>query len=388
MRSAQRAGLLDARRQLTLPRENGVESVPVVHTGFAWRPEEFGPLRFSQDYEVVGLANTYRSYGLGVPMIGELAEDAGAAHGYYARELAFPVTALLRFDGGLADIDRPGAARLELFNPRTIQATSLAGRVVPLEADLTTPLAHSLDRVPGDAAGLLGFFRADRVRAQGGLKLLEPYQPGKIPVLFVHGLLSTPATWAPMFNDLQADPVLLERYQFWVYYYPTADPYLATAADLRRALTKLRDTIDPERRDAALDRMVMVGHSMGGLVSHLLTSSGGDDFWKLVSDEPLKDVKARPDVREGLSETFYFRRRPEVARVVFLGTPHHGSKLGPTFLAQRALKFVQLPKTLVDAAADLALENPTIKLRQLSTSVDLLAPGAIMAGVMSCTGST
>jgi pimeloyl-ACP methyl ester carboxylesterase len=45
---------------------------------------------------------------------------------------------------------------------------------------------------------LLGFFRGDKVRGQAGIKLLEPYQPGKIPVLFIHGILSTPVTWAPM----------------------------------------------------------------------------------------------------------------------------------------------------------------------------------------------
>src|SRR5205823_6421272 len=103
---------------------------------------------------------------------------------------------------------------------------------------------------------------------------------------------------------------------------------------------------------------------------------GGDDFWRLVSDEPLADVKAKPAVREDLEETFYFRRRPEVARVVFLGTPHHGSKLGPSLPAREALRFVHLPKMILDTAADLAQENPDLKLRQLPTSVDLLAPHA------------
>jgi pimeloyl-ACP methyl ester carboxylesterase len=383
LRTAQRIGLLDARRTLRLPRGDTTESLPVVHSGFAWKPEEFGALYVSSDYEVVGLPNHYHDYGLGVPLIATLSKNAAAQNGYYARELGFPVTAFLRFEGSLNDIERPGAARLELYNPKTIEAASLGGKTVPLEADLTTPLAHSLNGRKVDEIGLLGFFRADAVRAQAGIKLLEPYQPGKIPVLFVHGLLSTPVTWAPMFNDLQADPTLRDRYQFWVYYYPTADPYLTTAADLRERLDHLRAELDPNHRDAALDRMVIVGHSMGGLVSKLLTVDGGDDYWKLVSDGPFDSVKARPEVRERLRSTFYFQRRPDVARVVYLGTPHRGSKLSPSLLARESLRFVRLPQMLMDAANELAQENPNLKLKQLPTSVDLLNPESPALAVLA-----
>ena len=140
-----------------------------------------------------------------MPLIATLSKNAAAQNGYYVRELGFPVTAFLRFDGGFADVERPGAARLELYNPKTIEAAALGGKTVPLESDLTTPLAHSLNGQKVDEIGYLGFFRADEVRSRTGIKLLEPYQPGKIPVLFIHGLLSTPVTWASMFNDLQAD---------------------------------------------------------------------------------------------------------------------------------------------------------------------------------------
>jgi pimeloyl-ACP methyl ester carboxylesterase len=384
LRASQKLGLLDARRELRLPRGEATESLPVIQTGFAWKPEDFGALYVSSDYEVVGLPNQYHDYGLGVPLIATLSKNAAAQNGYYVRELGFPVTAFIRFDGGLADVERPGAARLELYNPKTIEAASLGGKTVPLESDLTTPLAHSLNGQKVDEIGYLGFFRADEVRARTGLKLLEPYQPGKIPVLFIHGLLSTPVTWAPMFNDLQADPTLRDRYQFWVYFYPTADPYLATAADLRKRLNQLRNDLDPQHRDPALDRMVVVGHSMGGLISKLLTVDGGDDYWKLVSDGSFDQVKSRPEVHEELQETFYFKHRTDVSRVIFLGTPHHGSKLSPSFIARESLRFVQLPKMLMDAANELSKENPSLKLQQLPTSVDLLNPDspalAVLAG--------
>jgi pimeloyl-ACP methyl ester carboxylesterase len=208
---------------------------------------------------------------------------------------------------------------------------------------------------------------------------MEPYQPGKIPVLMVHGLLSSPLTWAPMFNDLRADPVLRERYQFWFYLYPSGNPYLATAADLRVALDKLRHDLDPQGQDPALGQMVCVGHSMGGLVSHLLTADSRDDFWRLVSDKPFADVRGRPEVRDELERVFYFDRQPAVRRVVFLGTPHHGSKLSPTLPARLVVQLVRLPMGLADAARELAKDDPDgpgAKLKRLPTSVDLLAPGA------------
>jgi pimeloyl-ACP methyl ester carboxylesterase len=377
LRTAQKVGRLDPRCALSLPAGNGGEDVvPVVHSGFAWKSSEFGPLAFCEDYEVVGLSNLYRDYGLGVPLIGSLAPDAGIDKGYYAGKLRFPVTALMRFDGGLADLDQPNAARLELYNPRTIQAARLGRHTVPLESDLTTPLAKFLDQYPAETLAWTGFFRADKVRGQAGVKFLEPYQPGKIPVLLVHGLLSSPVTWAPMFNDLQADPVLRERFQFWVYFYPTGDPYLATAADLRQRLDAIRKDLDPKGRDPALDQLVLVGHSMGGLISHLQTVPGGDDFWKLVSDEPIQQVKAEEPVKEELRETFYFRPRMDVKRVVFLGTPHRGSRLSPSFPARLAQRFIRAPKELIVEANDVTALNPTLKYHQLPNSVDLLAPNA------------
>src|SRR5262249_35041719 len=158
------------------------------------------------------------------------------------------------------------AGRLELYNPLTVQGVHVRGLHVPLEYDLTTPLAYCLSKTDLEGAPYLGFLSADRLRDRSGIYLFEPYQPGKIPVVMTHGLLSAPLTWTPLFNDLRADPVLREHFQFWFSLYPTGNPYLATAADLRLALAHLRSELDPHRRDPALDQMVFVGHSMGGLV--------------------------------------------------------------------------------------------------------------------------
>jgi pimeloyl-ACP methyl ester carboxylesterase len=381
IRAAQKAGQLDPRQKLHLPTADGKGfTLSVVHHGFAWRPDEFGPLLFCDDYRVVGLANLYRGYGLGVPLIGTRSTTAprGPGAAFYPDEVSFPVTAFFRFKGSLADLGARRSGRLELYNPLTVQSVQVQGRTIPLETDLTTPLAYFLSR--SDLLGIeyTGFLSADKVQDRSGIYMFEPYQRGKIPVLMVHGLLASPLTWTTMFNDLRADPVLRERYQFWFYLYPTANTFLTTAADLRQALGRLRGELDPNHDDPALDRMVLVAHSMGGLVSRLLTVDSGDDFWHLVTPQPFDAIKAHPDTLAELRRIFFFDRQPCVERVVFLATPHHGSWLSPSAPARLADRFVHLPSRLMAAAHDLAQENPelkrTIDEAHLPTSVDLLAP--------------
>src|SRR6185369_5333949 len=111
-------------------------------------------------------------------------------------------------------------------------------------------------------------------------------------------------------------PVLREHFQFWFYLYPTGNPYLVSAADFRRSLDRLRAGLDPHRKDAALDQMVFVGHSMGGLVSKLLTLDSGDDFWGLLSDEPFEKIKATPETKAELQQVFYFEKQPSVRHVI------------------------------------------------------------------------
>src|SRR5207302_3738315 len=349
--------------------------------GFAWKPQEFGTLLFTEDFKVSGLNNLYQGYGLGVPLIGTLVHSgATPTHLFYPKDVNFPVTAFFHFQGGLADLASQRAGKLELHNPLATQAVKINGQPIPLQADLTTPLAYFLSRTDLNGIEYEGFLSADKLQKRSGIYMFEPYQPGKIPVVMVHGLLSSPLTWAPLFNDLRADPVLREKFQFWFYLYPTANSYLATAADLRQTLTNLRAELDPKHADPVLDQMVFVGHSMGGLVSRLLTTDSGADFWRQVSAQPFDSVKATPETRNELQRVFFFQRVPCVSRVVFLATPHHGSSLSLSPAGRLLAKFITLPPELVRAARDVSAENPKLvaafKDDSWPTSIDLLAPHA------------
>jgi hypothetical protein len=126
--------------------------------------------------------------------------------------------------------------------------------------------------------------------------------------------------------------------------------------------------------------MVFVGHSMGGLIAKMLTIDSGDDFWHLASREPIQQVKFSPETRATLQDLFYFTAQPCVRRVVFLATPHHGSKLSPSLPARLAEQFIHLPKDLRQTAHEASREDPHLLAGlgkgRVPTSLDLLAPGA------------
>jgi pimeloyl-ACP methyl ester carboxylesterase len=380
LQSAQRTERFAPGRQLRVPAPEGRDFVlPVVHQGFAWRPDQFGPLLCCADFEVEGLQNQHHGHGLGVPLIGTLRPVVPApVHAFYLHDANFPATAFARFDGSLAELKTGQGCQLELLNTLTQRTVPIAGRSITLETDLTTPLAYFLSHTELDGIQYQAFLWADHLKGRAGLYLLEPYQPGKIPIVMVHGLLSSPVTWTSLLNELITDPEVCKHFQFWFYLYPTANPYLVVAADLRRELTALRDELDPGHHDAALDQMVFFGHSMGGSIARLLTVDSGEDFWRLVSKRPLAEVKASSETLAELQRLFFFERVPCVKRVVFLSTPHHGAPMSRSPLVRLLAHLACLPSSLRRTADDLARENPqawpSFRDGLLPTSLGLLAP--------------
>src|SRR3954466_13140674 len=87
-----------------------------------------------------------------------------------------------------------------------------------------------------------------------GLSLPHPIVHGKVPVVFVHGLWATPASWRRLIESLAADPEIDRRFQFWTFGYSTSNPIPYSAHLLRSDLEAARRRLDPTRTDAALDR--------------------------------------------------------------------------------------------------------------------------------------
>jgi pimeloyl-ACP methyl ester carboxylesterase len=373
----------------------GACDIQCVLRGGVWQPDDFDHFEFVSDFEMKGLKNQYQSHGLGVPLIVVRRSYKGepAAARYYPQGLSFPVTAFIRpIRGPNAAGHRQGL--LELCDPLEISDTRVGNLQVPLESDLTTPLAYFLSKVPLESLATEGLFHPEKLLTQSGdqktllkgLYMVQPYESGKIPVVFIHGLWSSPMTWMEMFNDLRSSPDIRRHYQFWFYLYPTGQPFWISAAQLRRDMWEMRQSLDPEHREPAFDQMVLVGHSMGGLVARLQTLESGDDYWKLASRIPWQQVKAPADIHQKLGEMLYFHANPSIRRVVTIATPFGGSDFSNQTTQYLTNRLIHLPETLVHAQQQLFRDNPEMifpeSLLKIDTSVDSLAPKSPILAVM------
>jgi pimeloyl-ACP methyl ester carboxylesterase len=216
--------------------------------------------------------------------------------------------------------------------------------------------------------------------------MLEPYDPGKIPVLLVHGLWSSPLTWMEMFNDLRSFPEIRDQYQFWFYLYPTGQPFWISAAQLRADLIQALEIVDPEHRSPALQQMVLIGHSMGGLVSRLQAFDSGEDYWRILSDRSFGELQTDPETRERLARTVFFTPNPAIRRVITIGTPHRGSEFANDYTRWLGRKLITLPEMMVRISEKLARDNPGVfrdtAMLTINTSIDSLAPDSPIFPVM------
>ena len=265
---------------------------------------------------------------------------------------------------------------------------------MPLEGDISTPMAYFLNDPTLERLATAGLLKPEMLLAMRpgqpdpimGLYMMQPYERGKIPVLFVHGLWSSPMTWMQMFNDLRSSPEIRDRYQFWFYLYPTAQPFWITAGDLREDLAQARQVVDPYYQEPSLDQMVLVGHSMGGLLSRLQTIHSRDDFWKIISDQPFSLVKADSEVRDQLEASFFFNPNPSIRRVITVGTPHRGSELSNDATQWISSKLIDLPQLLKLGQDRLYADNEDLirddRLLKIENSIGSLDPDSPFFPVM------
>lgn len=373
----------------------------------SWHKQELHSFKIVADCPVEPLSYDCRRQGVGVALVAERHPVEGverAEEKYYPADLYFPMTALLRPNpalplGALPPID-PNAradnedennaqAALELYDP--LVSTLLSAPLpIELESNLTAPLSFFLNESTqiNDKTILSGVLSPDtmremtqtdvptRERTLQGLYLLEPYDPEKIPVVMTHGLFSSPSTWLDMYNALRNASEIQNAYQFWFYFYPTGQPFWASAAELRGDLSRFRETVDPGHSSPALDRVVLIGHSMGGLISRMQVQESGDRIWNAISSADFDDADIDSEIKEDIRSWFFFEPNPSVKRVITIATPFEGSEFANNFTSWIAESAVALPqtvaKTLLSTAKSGDIDDPA--LLETKTSVDSLSP--------------
>ena len=352
----------------------------------AWAGHPLVGFRPAAHVKVRGLRNRYRRAGLGAPLMASPAPVPGARPEYsrVPPPLKVPVTVFLRLDHvreGIATGQLRGA--LEVYSMDTASQIEVDGRPVPLEFEPSAALAYTLDRAPIWDSEIRAFLTGSFLQGGGALYTLTPYRPGRVPVVLVHGTASSPARWADLVNEVQADPRIAPRIQLWLFAYNTGLPILYSAGLFREMLTKTVAELDPQGTDPGLRRMVLIGHSQGGLLAKLAVVDSGTRFWDNVSETPFDALRVSDETRAILRRSLFMTPLPFVSRVVFVATPQRGSDVAG-FLVDRFRWLVAwaltLPPSLIRVTGEVLVgsEDPLLRmqLRQgLPRSVDNMSPG-------------
>ena len=188
-------------------------------------------------------------------------------------------------------------------------------------------------------------------------------------------------------NEFQNTPALASRYQFWMFLYPTGKPIPTSAAHLRESLARARDALDPNHVDASLDGMVLVGHSMGGILAKMMTQDTGLTLWNSAITVPHDQFKAPPEMQKTLDDLLIFRPLPCVHRVVFIATPHRGSPIADSGFGQAMADMVRRPAELDKRLAMIEELNgpdvmsPELRGRALNAISNLRTDSPILAAL-------
>ena len=127
--------------------------------------------------------------------------------------------------------------------------------------------------------------------------------------------------------------------------------------------------------------MVIVGHSMGGLVANLQVTYSGDALWNSAASIPLEQLRTDPATRATLGRSLFLRSQRRRRTGDLHRHAAFGLRLGPPIRGQSRLRVGRSPRrSPTQRHAQLMRDNPDVfsdeLARRFPTSVDLLEPSS------------
>lgn len=298
--------------------------------------------------------------GVGAPLAPRWRMPTDDAHKRFAPLAGYAesITASLQFTKST-----PRSVRVAYLEPEIVTRVQVGSGEYPIAADFTAPMVDRYSKIKESSIALGGLLSSNTKDARLGL--LEPYDPHRICVVFVHGLNSHPLMWRDVVNDLRADPELRDKYQFLAFYYPTGWPPAYSALRLREELTAFDKVYGRQHN------MVLIGHSMGGIISRLQVISPQRTIWNAQMGQNADELYKKLPPDHLSKRTLLFSANPEIGREIYICVPHRGSKMADWSAVSFFTKFIKMPTAIMTAAA----EAPGVitERRQLS-SVNRLSP--------------
>ena len=302
-----------------------------AHHSGAWDPSLFAKLLPTDEIKNKRLVSPVPLSGFGGALVGVSLPPNPRELLLPRVGVSAPVTAVVNFSRPARSGDAIRAT-LTLYDPVKQNSALVAGTQRSLAADFTAPFGYYPN--PGDL-GILGMLRPENYLEKEGFFLVQPYDRDKIPIVFVHGLMSVPQMWTPVMAAIESDPALRGKFQFWVFAYPTGNPIAYSALKLRQALESAYK-VYPRTGD-----MVIINHSLGGDLTHLQVIDSGDVLVKGIFKEYAPKVMALPP-NSLVKQALIFKANPRIKRVIFVAAPHRGAPLAVNFIGRIGAALIHL----------------------------------------------
>lgn len=312
----------------------------------------FGNFSLAWGYRITGLRNRYTRDGIGIPMVARRApgksfplERYFPAGGYIA-----PITVYLRFDSEPAERVRVGLA-----DTRMAEYVCFGRQILPVAADFTAPYAVQITRDHSRAAVRAALFGDSVPGSRLGVTISAPWDPGKIPLILIHGLASSAEAWRELTNDILGSEELRGRYQIIHYTYATNESFLATATRFRSELAEFLAMVkyDPN----VSPKLVLIGHSMGGLLAKSVAVDSGTTLWDTTFRVPVDALRTEDAVRRTFEDALLLQPWPSVGLIIFMGTPQHGSEKADGLLGRLSASLLRLPADYVNLTREIGLRD-------------------------------
>jgi len=282
-----------------------------------------------------------------------------------------PATALVTFSGN--------HVTLRIVSPSVTTEVLLAGKNRAVAADLSAPLAVNIVETKPEFFGIKALLNASKYQKDAKLVMREPYHPDRQPVILIHGLMDSPLSWVPEINAFNANPKLRKKYQIWYFQYPSSPPFPLSAEILRENL----DAVYKQYPNTP--KAILVGHSMGGLLCHLLMCDSGTQYCKDILGKTVDELNLPPSAKL-IRGALQFKASPYIAKVIFEATPHRGANMAANPLGRLGSMLVRLPVTMVsmssDLIADAKTKNGDVVLDRFPNSIDTFRPKALAITAM------
>jgi pimeloyl-ACP methyl ester carboxylesterase len=140
---------------------------------------------------------------------------------------------------------------------------------------------------------------------------------------------------------------------------------------LREELQKVQQRY-PDSKD-----MVLVGHSMGGILSRTQVTTVDRGAWDAVGKEKADALFANVKPGSLIERAALFEANPNVDRAIFICTPHRGSEMAIGTLGELAIRLISLPLDVATTITDTMGSSIAIMTgdpKRLPNSVSGLSP--------------